>query len=161
MTKTSLIKPNLKLKIPVYETTASQIAKEPEIITVTSQTDSAAREDKYFWPHSGPIQRLSGKLKQTVEITGQPGDEVAAVSDGRVMWAGPFRGYGQMVFIQSPAGYVFAYGGHAKLQVKPGEKVTKGQIIGSLGKNPKDGEAKVFFCVTYHSKPVNPFVAPR
>jgi septal ring factor EnvC (AmiA/AmiB activator) len=66
-----------------------------------------------------------------------------------------------MVFIKSPKGYVFAYGGNAKLNVKVGDSVTKGQSLGNLGLNPNEGEAKVFFCVSLDGKPVNPYAAPR
>lgn len=114
-----------------------------------------------FWPHPGEISRLGGKLSSAVAILGREGDTVISVSSGRVMWAGPFRGFGRMAFVKAASGFVYGYGGNRSLSVKVGDRVGIGSEIGHLGVNAHDGVAKVFFFVTKDGKPLEPARAPR
>jgi LysM repeat protein len=186
ISSTKVLKINDELKIPLTNASSSPstLAENTKPFSLTSSPSNNPIPDKNsnfseqtplqqqnisilnlnespFWPHAGEIHKLDGKLSSAVEISGQPGDHVFAVSPGKVSWAGPFHGYGKMVFIEASNGYVFVYGGQAVLNVKVGDSVAKGQIIGQLGKNPNDGQSKVFFCISHEGKALNPFLVPR
>ena len=156
----SVIKPGQKLKVPGRSTDAAEVA--------AGKDGSAGREEGGvyargvpFWPHDGEVTRLNGKLSGAVTILGEEGDRVVSVSPGRVMWAGPFRGFGRMVFVKGLTGLVYGYGGHRQLSVKVGDAVTVGTELGRLGVNAHDKKAKVFFFITKQGKPQDPSTAPR
>ena len=113
-----------------------------------------------LWPHSGLREKLTGKLEGIV-IKGIEGDLFISIASGKVIWAGPYRGYGHMVFVKSDTGYVYVYAGGKELTVALGEEVGVATPLGRLGKNSHDGVAKVFFCVYKDRRPVNPYLAPR
>ncbi len=136
------------------------------------ETDREVREVRYekmdqdetdsslLWPHSGKRRKLTGKLKGT-QIEGEEGDRVIAVSSGKVVWVAPYRGYGELVMVEHGDGHIFAYGGNAETFVTVGDNVSAGTVIGSLGINPIERNAKVFFFVYKNGRPVDPEKAPR
>lgn len=114
-----------------------------------------------YWPHPGTVRQLEGQLAPGVAIEGAPGDPVYSVSEGRVTWAAPFRGYGQIVFVKCENGVTFAYAGASELLVRVGDRVSPGTRLATLGVHPHDGVAKVIFFATRGSEPVDPARAPR
>ncbi len=113
-----------------------------------------------LWPHAGNRSRLNGKLRGT-QITGSRGDEVVSVSSGKVVWVAPYRGYGNLVMVESLNGMIYAYGGNEATYVEVGDQVEAGTVLGRLGINPIEKTAKVFFFVYKNGKPVDPATAPR
>jgi len=136
----------------------------------TAGSPSAGSEEKapgnaetpgsYFWPHSGQMSALSGKL-QGAQFDGQQGDPVFSVSSGKVIWVAPYRGYNKLIIVESPDTHIFAYGGNDICLVSVGDQVFPGMEIGRLGINPHEGEAKAFFFVYKNGTPVDPEKAPR
>jgi murein DD-endopeptidase MepM/ murein hydrolase activator NlpD len=150
----------------VLERTASAAnGKEDEMDRTVQEVryEKLAQEDSdpsLLWPHSGKRKKLTGKLKGT-QIEGEEGDRVIAVSSGKVVWVAPYRGYGELVMVEHGDGHIFAYGGNAETFVAVGDSVSAGTVIGSLGINPIERNAKVFFFVYKNGKPVDPEKAPR
>jgi lipoprotein YgeR len=124
-------------------------------------SDSTPRSGVPFWPHPGMIHPLQGQLAPGVAIEGRAGDPVYSVSSGRVTWAAPFRGYGQIVFVKSENGVTFAYAGASELLVRVGDHVSAGTRLATLGIHPHDGVAKVIFFAARGSQPLDPARAPR
>lgn len=114
-----------------------------------------------FWPHPGRRVLLSGKLAGGAQIWGNVGDPILSVSTGRVVWVGPYRGYGRVVFVQSPQRYIYVYGGGERTLVHVGEQVSPGTEVAQMGLNPRVGQASTYFFVYRDGKPVNPATAPR
>jgi len=114
----------------------------------------------FIWPHEGSRSTLNGKLRGT-EILGQRGDLVYSVSSGEVVWVAPYRGYGTLVMVETRDNHIFAYGGNETTFVNVGDHIEQGTVIGSLGINPVQKKAKVFFFVYKDGKPVDPASAPR
>lgn len=114
-----------------------------------------------FWPAPGKRIFLSGKLAGGTQISGGVGDPVYSVADGRVVWVGPYRGYGRVVFVESPRKYIYVYGGNETTLVKVGDTVTRGTEVANMGINPHLGQACAYFFVYKNGQPVNPRTAPR
>jgi lipoprotein YgeR len=127
----------------------------------SSGTSSGVKEDSdLLWPHPGTREILKGKLRG-ITIMGKEKDTIVSVSSGKVIWADAYRGYGQMVLVQSREGYIYIYAGNEKLFVRVGEDRKALTPIGLLGSNPHDGVPRVYFCVYKNGKPVDPYKAPR
>ena len=115
---------------------------------------------KLAWPASGKAYYLDGKL-DGVMIRVKPGDSAKAVAAGTVVSAGPSRGFGQVAFVQSKAGYVYVYGGNDSLFVKTGENIASGKEIGKIGLDAKDGTPVAYFFVFRNGQSMDPALAPR
>ncbi|MCL1818146.1 MAG: M23 family metallopeptidase [Spirochaetaceae bacterium] len=120
----------------------------------------AAGSANAFWPHPGTKKNLDGKLTG-LSFEGKPGDAVLSVASGKVVWVGPYRGFGKVVFVQSGEGYVYVYAGNDDILVSNGDFVHKGQQLATLGINPYEGKASLSFIVYKDEKPVRPEEAPR
>ncbi|MDR2072337.1 MAG: M23 family metallopeptidase [Spirochaetaceae bacterium] len=125
-------------------------------------TGTQARIDSRIrWPVSAKeITYITGKL-YGVQVTGERQEPVKSLTQGTVVSAGPYRGFGRVAIIQSPGGYLYVYGGCENLSVKEGDKVTPGAELGKLGIDAKSSKPQLFFFVYRSNKPVDPAVAPR
>jgi murein DD-endopeptidase MepM/ murein hydrolase activator NlpD len=113
-----------------------------------------------FWPHPGTKKSLDGKL-EGLAFEGKPGDTVLSVASGKVVWVGPYRGFGKVVFVQSDQGYIYVYAGNEEILVNSGDMIRRGQKIGALGVNPYEEKSSLYFIVYKDGKPVHPENAPR
>ncbi len=114
-----------------------------------------------IWPVDGQeISYLSGKL-YGVSITADQDSEVKTIASGTVLSTGPYRGFGQVVFIQSKNGYIYVYGGLSRMSVRPGDTISFGDLLGNLGADSLSGKPQLYFLVYNKDKPVDPAKAPR
>jgi septal ring factor EnvC (AmiA/AmiB activator) len=77
------------------------------------------------------------------------------------MYVGNYRGYGQVVFIQSPSDYIYAYSGLGTIKVKKGDYVVFGDVIGTAGTDSIKGTSQISLMVFQKSNPIDPAKAPR
>ena len=113
-----------------------------------------------FWPLPGSREPLNGKLAG-VTIRGSVGEGVRAVSTGKVVWVGPYRGFGKVVFVEASGGYVYVYAGNEHILVEVGEQVARGMEIGRLGRSAHGDPPRLIFMVYHRGRPVDPQGAPR
>jgi murein DD-endopeptidase MepM/ murein hydrolase activator NlpD len=112
------------------------------------------------WPCSGNILYMDGKV-YGVLIKSKVGEAEKAVAAGTVSSAGPYRGYGNVVFVQSRTGHIYVYGGNDSLSVRAGDKVVAGQELGKVGMDLKQGGAAAYFLVFKDGEALDPAEAPR
>jgi murein DD-endopeptidase MepM/ murein hydrolase activator NlpD len=113
-----------------------------------------------LWPHAGERRSLSGKISGIL-IRGRKGDEIVSVSSGRVVWVGPYRGFGRVVFVESTGGYIYVYAGNETTPVQVGERIEKGTVVGLLGTDAHEHVPQLLFLVYRNGVPVDPVQAPR
>lgn len=112
------------------------------------------------WPVAGTRTRLEGKLPGVL-IRAERGAPVSAIASGRVVYAGPHSTFGNVVFIQSIQGYIYVYGGQEQVLVGVGDTVRAGSTVGTVGTNPGEPGAGLFFSVWRNNTFVDPESAPR
>jgi len=112
------------------------------------------------WPLTGERMANDGKFSGA-RIVGVRGDVVVSVNTGRVVWEGPYRGFGRVIIVESENGYLYVYGGNEQSLVKVGDSVQPNMEIAKLGTNPHEGKAVLYFSVFKDGKPVDPVMAPR
>ena len=66
------------------------------------------------------------------------------------------RGYGNLVLIRHPNGFVTAYANNGELDVKRGETVRRGQVIAKSGETGNATSPQLHFEVRKGSTPVDP-----
>jgi murein DD-endopeptidase MepM/ murein hydrolase activator NlpD len=88
---------------------------------------------------------------------------VTAVDTGVVAYAGnELRGYGNLVLVKHPSGWITAYAHCDELLVKRGDAVHRGQVIAKVGTTGGVGEPQLHFELRRGKRPVDPkeFLAP-
>ncbi|HEY0671176.1 MAG TPA: peptidoglycan DD-metalloendopeptidase family protein [Longimicrobiales bacterium] len=83
----------------------------------------------------GPERRPNGVVLRYngIGIAAPAGSNVKAVETGTVEIAGPLEGYGRAVVIGHGAGYYTLYLRLRSIAVQPGQRVTTGQLLGTVG----------------------------
>ena len=98
-----------------------------------------APTEKFRWPARGKIIASFGNKagvgpNDGINISVPRGTEVHAAESGVVTYAGnDVQGYGNLVIIRHPEGWITAYAHNDSLMVKSGENVRRGQIIAKAG----------------------------
>jgi murein DD-endopeptidase MepM/ murein hydrolase activator NlpD len=68
-----------------------------------------------------------------LDMRGDPGDPVRATANGKVVFAGNNGGYGKMIEIEHKSGLSTRYAHLSAIDVKVGQSIKIGQVIGKLG----------------------------
>jgi murein DD-endopeptidase MepM/ murein hydrolase activator NlpD len=95
-------------------------------------------------------------LHRGVDFAARSGADVITVAAGIVTFSGERSGYGIMVEINHGNGYVTRYGHNARVLVKPGDRVLKGQRIALVGSTGRSTGPHVHFEVLRNGAVVNP-----
>lgn len=75
----------------------------------------------------------TGHPAQGLTIAAGPGLVVTAPSDGWIMFAGPFRSYGQMVILNAGENYHIVLSGMDAVTARQGQFVVAGEPVGQMG----------------------------
>jgi septal ring factor EnvC (AmiA/AmiB activator) len=96
-----------------------------------------------------------GIISQGLTFTALPGSPVVAPAAGRVVFAGPFRGYGQILILQHKDGYHSFLAGFGRIDAEMGQEVEAGEPLGILP--AKDaGRPELYFEWRRNGAPVDP-----
>lgn len=99
----------------------------------------SALKAKLDLPVAGDVLRLfgdddgTGHSAQGITIAAGAGMLVTAPADGWVMFAGPFRSYGQMVIMNAGDGYHIVMAGMDAVTAAQGQFVVAGEPLGQMG----------------------------
>ncbi|HMB00985.1 MAG TPA: M23 family metallopeptidase [Spirochaetota bacterium] len=92
-----------------------------------------------------------------VDIAAYPRTPILAAADGVVSFAGIKSGFGYTVVIRHKLGFKTLYGHNARVLVRNGQRVKKGQKIARLGKSGRATGYHVHFEIRIHNKAVDPW----
>ena len=125
----------------------------------TSEKVAAAGGNPEFrWPaHGRIIQGFKSGGNDGINIAVPEGTAVKAAESGVVAYAGSeIKGFGNLVLIRHPNGYVSAYANNADIEVHRGEQVTRGQTIAKSGQSGNVASPQLHFELRKGSTPVDP-----
>jgi murein DD-endopeptidase MepM/ murein hydrolase activator NlpD len=91
-----------------------------------------------------------------IDIANRYGTKVHAAREGKVIFTGIRFGYGLTVIIQHSFGYRTLYGHLSALQVKRGQHINKGEIIGFIGLSGRTTGPHLHFEVWHNNRLINP-----
>jgi septal ring factor EnvC (AmiA/AmiB activator) len=97
-------------------------------------------------------------LRTGIEIEAPAGTPVPAIAAGRVLFAGWFRGYGQMVILDHGGGDLSVSGYLDEVHVVAGDSVAAGQPIGSVGETGSASGPGLYFEIRHDGKAVDPML---
>ena len=132
------------------------VAAKADIAPTVAATEEATPE--FRWPARGKvIQGFKPGQSEGISIAVPEGTAVKAAEGGTVAYSGSeLKGYGNLVLIKHPNGFVSAYAHNGELMVKRGEVVKRGQTIAKSGQSGNVSSPQLQFQLRKGSTPVDP-----
>lgn len=123
-----------------------------------AEADAAGIAPEFRWPARGRIiDGFKAGGNDGINIAVPEGTSVRAAESGVVAYAGnELKGYGNLVLIRHPNGFVTAYANNGELDVKRGDTVKRGQIIAKSGQTGNVNSPQLHFELRKGSTPVDP-----
>jgi murein DD-endopeptidase MepM/ murein hydrolase activator NlpD len=126
----------------------------------------------FIWPVRGQISSLFGlrrffngeerKPHNGLDIAAQEGLPVKAAANGTVIDSGSFFFSGNMIYLDHGQGIISLYAHLSRIDVKPGELVKQGQVIGEVGQTGRATGPHLHFAVFANQTLVDPlFLLPQ
>ncbi|MCF6115656.1 murein hydrolase activator EnvC [Mesorhizobium muleiense] len=143
----------------------------PEANRLTAAAPFSALQGQIALPVTGKIKRRfgasdgNGAVMLGDMVATQSGAIVTAPADGNVLYAGPFRSYGQLLILNAGDGYHVVLAGMSRISVASGQSVLAGEPVGVMGEArvastsaSKNGNATPELYVEFRKdgKPVDP-----
>jgi septal ring factor EnvC (AmiA/AmiB activator) len=75
----------------------------------------------------------TGSIDKGISLATRPGAQVTTPCDGWVMYAGPFRSYGQLLILNAGGGYHVLIAGMERISVNLGQFVQTGEPVATMG----------------------------
>jgi len=100
--------------------------------------------------------RRWGRMHEGLDYATNIGTQVRAAGDGKVVYSGWARGYGQTIIIEHQKGLRTLYGHNSKLLVGSGEWVSRGELISKSGNTGTTTGPNMHFEVQVNGRPTNP-----
>jgi septal ring factor EnvC (AmiA/AmiB activator) len=117
------------------------------------------------WPVQGRVRVPFGPRKHPrfetytvsngIDIAAPPDAPVLAVDEGVVAFAERFRGYGLMVIVDHGGKHHTLYAHLGELAVQAGQRVARGERLGSVGSGAPEGPG-LYFEVRFQGRPEDP-----
>ena len=110
----------------------------PEANRLTAATPFSALQGQIGLPVTGKIKRKfgtddgNGAVMLGDMVATQSGAIVTAPADGNVLYAGPFRSYGQLLILNAGDGYHVVLAGMSRISVATGQSVLAGEPVGAM-----------------------------
>ena len=118
-------------------------------------------DSSLVWPVEKPaVTYVSGKMNG-VNLSAKKDESVTAIRAGTVMFSGTYRGFGNVVFIQSKTGHIYAYTGLGTVKVNKGDYCVFGAQIGTAGVDSYTSKPQMSLMVFQNGLPIDPAKAPR
>ena len=167
----AVLKTGQKLKVRKSENVSKEVVIKqagtetktviPETVPDTRNYGVTKTDTSTSWPVKNPkITYINGKVSG-VQLACNSNETVVAVREGTVMYVGLYRGFGQVLFVQSKTGLIYAYTGMGSVSVKKGDYVTFGTKVGTAGVDSIKGIPQITFMVFQNGTAIDPAKAPR
>ena len=122
------------------------------------------------WPVTGKVLSKFGKeyradlntwiFREGIKIAATRGQSVRAAAGGSVIYAGPFRSYGNVVILDHGKGFFSIYGFLLEIQVFVGDKLPSQGVLGTAGPDTQTssgtGRYAVYFEIRQGTEAVDP-----
>lgn len=123
-------------------------------------TQAASSASGWTWPANGPVTSgygwRWGRRHEGIDIGAGTGSPIYAARSGTVRFTGGRGGYGNMTLVSHGGGITTAYAHQSSIAVSPGQQVSAGQRIGSVGCTGSCTGPHLHFEVRVNGAPRNP-----
>ena len=108
-----------------------------------------------YGPRKHPV---TGKYRMHhgIDLAGTWQENISVSADGTVVFAGYHGSFGKVIRIKHNYGIMTTYGHLAKINVRRGDLVNEGQVIGKMGRTGKVKGAHLHYEISVNGKSQNP-----
>jgi len=156
---------DLVLEVPEAGATPTATATSTSTATATAPPTTARPAPsgaRLAWPLDGVLYGRygvrGGQRHDGIDIAAPEGTPVAAAADGEVIFAGEQAAYGGVVILRHDGDLVTLYAHNARVLVKEGQRVRRGQAIATVGQTGKTTGPHLHFEVRAGTRPRNPLL---
>ena len=163
-TEASAVTPTSKVAMADSSQTARVVEPAPVLSSqgAVKAAEPAGSLPGFRWPVRGRVIAAFGPKPNGVQNDGinlavPEGTPIKAAEDGVVAYAGSeLKGYGNLVLVRHPNGFVTAYAHASDILVKRGETVKRGQVIAHAGQTGNVTSPQLHFEIRKGATPVDP-----
>lgn len=130
----------------------------PEVINEVGENFVKAK-GHLLRPARGPVvtaygeQMSKGVTSKGIIIKTRSQAQVISPYDGTVIFAGPFRGYGNLIIIEHGQGYLSLLAGLEEVDCELGQMLLAGEPVGQM---PESGDTRLYVELRKDNHPINP-----
>lgn len=124
--------------------------------------------DNFIWPVAGPVSSPFGLRRffndqprrphGGIDIAAPEGTPIMATADGVVLESGDYFFNGNSVFIEHGLGLQSFYAHLSRIDVKAGERVSQGQVIGAVGATGRVTGAHLHWSIGLNATWIDPLL---
>ncbi|MDO4768951.1 MAG: M23 family metallopeptidase [Brachymonas sp.] len=118
-------------------------------------------------PHKGPLTSRFGNRPNPftgrgsefhggIDIKGKTGEDIRATANGKVTFAGVQNGYGKVVRVAHGHGYETVYAHLSRIDVKAGQAIEAGHVVGLLGSTGRSTGPHLHYEVVRNGERLDP-----
>ena len=151
----------------VFETEDPRISRANSILIKLDKLNIyriAVEKTPFDMPVKGSFRYTSGfgprwgQMHRGVDLAAKSRSPIYATGDGVVTRAGWNGGYGRVVYVKHEFGVETRYAHLARIRVKKGQRVSRGQKIGDMGNSGRSTGTHLHYEVRVGGKAVNPMI---
>lgn len=155
-------------QLPLEDEIASHMEKKPakrkrvrgKLIGGKSGGKILTEHNRFEWPVPGtvmsPFGIRHGRRHDGIDIKAPTGTPIRVADAGTVVYAGTMRGYGNLMLVRHKDNFFTAYAHNKKNGVRAGQKVKRGEVIGTVGRTGRATGAHLHFEIRQGEKARNP-----
>ncbi len=130
--------------------------------TPASTGVESAADGSFRWPVRGRVisgfgVKPGGERNDGINIEVPEGTPIKAAEGGQVIYAGnELKGFGNLVLVKHPNGFVSAYAHASEILVQRGDSILRGQTIAKVGATGNVSRPQLHFEIRNGNRPVDP-----
>ncbi len=134
--------------------------------TDVDKRNALAAATPSIWPAHGWLTSRVGARQDPItgerdyheglDISGDHGSQVYVTADGIVTQAAAEGGYGNLVIVDHGYGLETRYGHLSRFNVRPGEKIKRGDVVGLVGSTGRSTGSHLHYEVRVNGRLLNP-----
>jgi murein DD-endopeptidase MepM/ murein hydrolase activator NlpD len=141
---------HLEQELRDYEVVLRERATVPSLWPVAGSLESG------FGGRRNPFGGSSVEFHTGQDIEAPQGTPISAAACGTVTYAGWMNGYGNLVIVDHGGGLSTRYGHQSRIEVKVGQNVLRGELLGLVGSTGRSTGPHLHYEVRINDHPVNP-----
>lgn len=109
-----------------------------------------------FGYRTNPFTRRGREMHSGIDFKGRMGDPIRSTAEGVVSFAGYEGEYGYVVKVKHEHGYETRYAHLVRTQVKKGQRIEAGTVVGLLGNTGRSTGPHLHYEILKNNKKINP-----
>jgi murein DD-endopeptidase MepM/ murein hydrolase activator NlpD len=136
----------------------TQTTRPTRVVALTPDAGTVTATGSFVWPAAGRITQGYFFYHKAIDIANRSGGQILSADSGVVTVAGWIDngGYGNRVQVDHGNGFVTLYAHLSSIQVRPGQRVNRGDVLGQMGSTGRSTGVHLHFEIRQGGVLLNP-----